>query len=89
MSNSRSLGTCGLWLAINTKSHGLWAYRGAYLSYGGDLTIFLNTWYHFAFTFNADKVQVFLNGKAVSNITDWKSQGTTIDLSNIYIFNSY
>ena len=89
VSNSRSLGSSGLWIGANAESHGLWAYRNLYLNYTNDPLLTIDTWYHFAFTFDAGKVQMFVNGTAVSSVTDWSAQGTTVDLSNLYIFNSY
>lgn len=81
----------GLWLCVNAEGHGLWAYvydvKNEYLSYTSDPLLSSNTWYHFAFTFNKGKVQMFRNGVPVSNEATWNK--TSVNLSNIYLFDSY
>lgn len=81
----------GLWLCVNAEGHGLWAYvydvKNEYLSYTDDPLLSSNTWYHFAFTFNKGKVQMFRNGVPVSNVATWNK--TSVNLSNIYLFDSY
>ena len=78
----------GLWLCVNTEGKGLWSYAwGQYLSNTSNPLLSSNTWYHFAFTFNKGKVQMFRNGVPVSNEATWNK--TSVNLSNIYLFDSY